>query len=160
MEGLKNVVNYLRERGIEVKTLVSDQSTHDSISASKVFGIKLSQIAKAIVFDADGIAILVLISGDMNVNTNKLREFAGVRKIQLAKPEFVLENTGFVVGAVPPIAHFKPVKIYVDKSLFRHQIVYPAGGTTNSLFEIKLEKLLEIVNGDIVDIGQPIKSGA
>ncbi|HIE29740.1 TPA: YbaK/EbsC family protein [Candidatus Poribacteria bacterium] len=159
MEGLEKVVGYLRERGIEVKTLVSDQSTHDSTSASKVFGIKLSQIAKAIVFDAVGKAILVLISGDRNVNVNRLREVVGVKKVKLAKPEFVLSNTGFVVGAVPPVAHSKPVKIYVDKSLFRNQIVYPAGGTTNSLFEIELEKLLNFINGEIVDIGQPMKSG-
>ena len=157
MDGLQKVVLYLGERGIDVKTLVSDQGTHDSISASKVFGIQLSQVAKSMVFEAGGKAILVLISGDRNIDTSKLRKIVGVRKIRLAKPDFVLASTGFPVGAVSPVAHSNPVKIYADRSLFRNDVIYPAAGTTNSLFEIELEKLLKIINADIIDVGQQIK---
>lgn len=158
MEGLEKVVQYFRSKGMEVKTLVSDQGTHDSVSASEAFGIELSQIAKSMVFDAGGKAVLVLISGDRNVDTNKLRKVVGVRKVRLAKPEFVFANTGFPVGAVPPVAHAKSIKVYVDKSLFRNRVIYPAGGTTNSLFEIELEKLLEITGGEVIDTGRESRS--
>ena len=154
MEGIEKVICYLAERGVEAKTLVSEEGTHDSVSASRVFGVELSQVAKSIVFEADGEAALVLMSGDKNVNISKLKKLLSVKKLRLAKPDFVLENTGFPVGAVCPIAHPKPVSIYVDKSLFRHKTIYPAAGTTNSLFEVELEKLLKITEGQIIDVGQ------
>ena len=157
MEGLDKVVSYFKERNIFVKALVSEQSTHDSLSASKAFGIELSQITKSMIFEADERPILILISGDRNVDVGKLKKIIGIREIKLAKPEFVLSNTGFVVGAVPPVAHRKPIQVYLDKSLFRHRVVYPAGGTRNSLFEIELGKLLEAVKGEVIDVGEQAK---
>ena len=101
---------------------------------------------------ADGEAVLVLMSGDMNVNTKKLKKLLGVRKVRIADAETVVAVTGYSVGAVPPVAHRQTMRTYLDESLKRFSTIYPAAGTTKNMFPTNFDDLLKLTAAQIVDV--------
>ncbi|MHA1984364.1 MAG: aminoacyl-tRNA deacylase, partial [Candidatus Hodarchaeales archaeon] len=67
----------------------------------------------------------------------------------------VLNLTGYEIGSVPPIGLNFPV--IIDSSIVEKTIVYAGGGTTSSVLKISVEKLLELSNPIIADIGKEIE---
>ena len=61
--------------------------------------------------------MLILTSGAHRVDTDKVAADHRRRGLKRAKPEFVREHTGQVIGGVSPIAHPAPVPTYLDSWL-------------------------------------------
>ncbi len=88
-----------------VRELPADTSTADA--AARAVDAPLGSIVKSLVFLADGAPLLVLVSGDQRADVHRLRAALGLSKkrLRIAQPAEVLDNTGFEVGGVPPIGH-------------------------------------------------------
>ena len=48
----------------------------------------------------------------------------------------VMAFTGYIIGGVPPFPHRAGLKIIVDESLFKFDIVYAAAGSPSSIMSI------------------------
>jgi Cys-tRNA(Pro) deacylase len=131
------------------------ESTENAYLAAQALAVELGQIVKSVVLLADKKPVLVLISGDMNVHTKKLKNVLGARKVRIADAETVLKVTGYPVGAVPPVAHRDTVPTYLDDSLNRFSTIYPAAGTTNAMFSTTFVELKKLTQAKIVDVAQP-----
>ena len=55
--------------------------------------------------------------------------------------EQVVEMTGYAVGGVCPFAVNDGVDIYLDESLKRFDVVYPAAGSSNSCVKLTIPEL-------------------
>jgi Cys-tRNA(Pro) deacylase len=153
-EGKKLVEEFFKRRGIEKTILDYEESTHDSFHAAQAIGVELGQIAKSILFIADGSPVLVVISGDKKVNMKKLKKLLGVKKLKFAGEDDVRENTGFGVGAVSPVALPGRVRILLDRSLLKFEKIYPAAGSSNNMFESTFEELKDLTDARDVDLSQ------
>ena len=99
-------------------------------------------------------AIVVITSGSNRVDRKKkLKKILGYKPGQ-ASPEYVLENTGYAVGGVPPFGHMKNTKIIMDEDLFDYELIWGAGGTADTVFPITPDKLLEISQASVKDVKQ------
>ena len=56
-------------------------------------------------------------------------------------PDEAVELVGHAIGGVCPFAVNKGVKVYLDISLKRFEIVYPAAGSSNSAVELRIPEL-------------------
>lgn len=132
-----------------------DESTHTAQEAANAIGCDVAQIAKSIIFRAaqSGRAVLVIASGRNKVDEKKIRALLG-EKIERAKPEFVLEMTGFEVGGVPPIGHVQPCVVFIDRDLKAFPTIWAAGGTANAVFEIGFDDLTERSRATIADVAK------
>jgi len=72
----------------------------------------------------------------------------------MADADEVKVNTGFSIGGVPPIAHFKKLNILIDQSLGRFESVFAAAGHPNSIFKIKYDQLVQMSKGEVKDIAE------
>ena len=122
-------------------------------------GINPQSVVRSVLFKtgSDKFAILALAGGgraDWGVLRNHLNE----RKCRMAEFDEVVETTGYVVGAVPPIALPKEIKILVDNSVKDYETVVIGSGILGfalSLKGIDLLKLLSDANqGVFVSKGQ------
>ncbi|MFH0875362.1 MAG: YbaK/EbsC family protein [archaeon] len=105
-----------------------------SEEAAKVRGTKLRQGAKALIFKADSDYILTVVSAENEVDELKLKTLVGAKHITLAKPDEVEKVTGLQIGSVPPIASVLGLKLYVDNSLSKNQVIaFNAGSHTDSI---------------------------
>ena len=110
---------------MEVQRLGS--STRTVKDAAVAVGCQESEIAKAIVFVADGDPIVCVASGRHRIDTDKLADALDVAEVRQAAAEEVRAATGFAIGGVPPFGHDLPVLF--DEALLEHSASGPRQAT-------------------------------
>ena len=95
---------------------------------------------------------MVIASGKSRVDTRKLAEKLGASEARIADAKTVKEVTGFPIGGVPPVAHNKPLKTFIDARLMSFPIVYAAAGTSNAIIGIAPQDLKNATSGELADI--------
>ncbi|HMM20345.1 MAG TPA: YbaK/EbsC family protein [Selenomonadales bacterium] len=148
---LERVQQFIRSYP-DLKIVLFDSSTHTSELAAQAVGVTVAQIAKTLVFLADGQPVLVVTCGDRKVDTKRLAKELGVRKIKFANAELVEETTGFPPGGVSPVGLATKIPLYLDKSLYDFEVVYAAAGTANSALPIPPGRLCEITGAKVIDV--------
>tara|TARA_B100001250_G_C19696870_1_gene742939 strand:- start:216 stop:689 length:474 start_codon:yes stop_codon:yes gene_type:complete len=144
------VMEAFKEKGIQIEILNLEQSTKTSIEAAEAVGCKLEQIAKSIIFsDSNKNLIHIFVSGPNRVDLVRFKESTGITLVN-ADAQFVRDKTGFAIGGVAPLGHVEKPTYFFDESLLSYDLIWCAGGTPNSLFEIKTIDLVESINPKIV----------
>src|SRR3954463_6384685 len=99
------------------RVVVLPDSVHTAALAAEALGCEVGAIANSLLFDAEGAPVLILTSGAHRVDTGKVAADIGVPALRRAKPEFVRQHTGQVIGGVSPLGHPAPVPTYIDRDL-------------------------------------------
>ena len=136
-----------------VAPLVFPDGTKTSQDAAGAIGCPLSAIAKSMVFMVEDEPVIVLMSGDRRVDAGKLKLQHGGPARRAALDE-VRTHTGFAAGGTPPIGHPHPITTYADIGLQRHDMVWAAGGTPTTVFEIPLATLVAVTNATWADLAE------
>ena len=144
------VITRARELGLEVDVQHLDGSTRTVAEAAEAVGCDAAEIAKSIVFVADGEPVLCIASGAHRVNTDKLAEALDVAEVRQAAPDEVRAATGFPVGGVPPFGH--DLKVVLDEALLAHERVWAAGGDGHSLFAVDPRRLVDCLSPTVAPI--------
>ena len=141
-----------RRLGLAMEVQRLGSSTRTVKDAAVAVGCQESEIAKAIVFVADGDPILCVASGRHRIDTDKLADALDVAEVRQAAAEEVRAATGFAIGGVPPFGHDLPVLF--DEALLEHRRVWAAAGDPHSLFEVDPRELARCVQARVVAVGQ------
>jgi prolyl-tRNA editing enzyme YbaK/EbsC (Cys-tRNA(Pro) deacylase) len=141
-----------RELGIEVQLQRLEASTRTVADAAVAVGCEEAEIAKSIVFVADGDPVVCVTSGQHRVDTDKVADALDVAEVRQAAAEEVRAATGFAIGGVPPFGHDLPVLF--DEDLLRHRRVWAAAGDSHSLFEVDPRELARCIRARIVALGE------
>ena len=132
----------LAARGGTGRIVVLPESVHTAALAAEALGCEVGAIANSLLFDAGGSPVLVLTSGAHRVDTDLVAASVGVDALRRAKPEFVREHTGQVIGGVSPFAHPSPVPTYIDPWLRRYAVVWAAAGHPAAVFSTNFDELV------------------
>ena len=140
-----------RDLGLDVRVQRLEASTRTVRDAAEAVGCSEAEIAKSIVFVADGDPVLCVASGRHRIDTDKLADALDVAEVRQAAPDEVRAATGFAVGGVPPFGHDVPVLF--DESLLDHERVWAAAGDPHSLFCVNPRELAECISARVVAVG-------
>jgi Cys-tRNA(Pro) deacylase len=151
-QAVERVKAYFKDRGISIEVIEFEEGTRTAQMAADAIGTEVKNIVKSLIFEADGQPILVLCSGDKKVDTAKLARLQGVKKVNKADADFVLEKTGFVIGGVPPVAHKEKLTVYIDQNLMSSDRLYAAAGTPKTIFAIDPQLLRQVTGGLVCDV--------
>jgi prolyl-tRNA editing enzyme YbaK/EbsC (Cys-tRNA(Pro) deacylase) len=146
------LVECARDLGLEVDFQRLQASTRTVKEAAVAVGCRESEIAKAIVFVADGDPVVCIASGRHRIDTDRLADALDVAEVRQAAADEVRAATGFPIGGVPPFGHDLPVLF--DESLLEHRRVWAAAGDPHSLFCVDPRKLAECVKARVVAVGE------
>lgn len=108
--------------------------------AAQAVGVEGARIAKTLSFKLENGCILILAAGDARID-NKKYKATFHKKASMPSPDEVLEQIGHPVGGVCPFGIKPGVPVYLDESLKRFDIVYPAAGTGNSAVKLTIDEL-------------------
>ena len=111
-----------------------------------------AEIAKSIVFVADGDPVVCVASGRHRIDTEKLADALDVAEVRQAAADEVRAATGFAIGGVPPFGHDLPVLF--DEALLEHERVWAAAGDPHSLFGVDPRELGRCVKARVVAVGE------
>jgi prolyl-tRNA editing enzyme YbaK/EbsC (Cys-tRNA(Pro) deacylase) len=143
----EKVIHSARELGLDVQVRRLEASTATAEDAAVAVGCEKAQIAKSLVFVADGEPVLVITSGSHRVDVDRLCEALDCAECRQATPDEVRAATGFGVGGVPPFGHGLPV--ILDETLLEHDLIWAAGGDGHSLFQIEPQRLADCTKARI-----------
>jgi prolyl-tRNA editing enzyme YbaK/EbsC (Cys-tRNA(Pro) deacylase) len=141
-----------RELGLDIEITTLEEPTRTVAEAATALGVEPGQIAKSLVFLADGEPVLCVASGAHRVDVDQLALACDCAVIEKATPDHVRASTGFAVGGVPPFGHGLPVLL--DEALLEYDVVYAAGGDGNTLFSIDPRKLAEATKARLVTVAE------
>lgn len=141
--GTRAVREHLERQGWSGEILeFEDSSATVELAAEKV-GTAPARIAKTLGFydpEAPERAVLVVVAGDAKVNSGAFkRRFGG--KPRMLQGDDVLSFTGHPIGGVCPFANPSETRVFLDESLKRFDIVFPAAGTAKSAVELSVSEL-------------------
>jgi prolyl-tRNA editing enzyme YbaK/EbsC (Cys-tRNA(Pro) deacylase) len=134
------------------RIVVLPDSVHTAALAAEALGCEVGAIANSLLFDADGMPVLVLTSGAHRVDTAKVAATIGVAALTRAKPDFVKAATGQVIGGVSPIAHPTPVPTYLDPTLRQYPEIWAAAGHPAAVFSSTYDELLAMTGATEIEV--------
>lgn len=135
--------NYLISCGYGDRVMQFDVSSATVELAAKAVGCEPARIAKTISFITKEGAVLIVAAGDVKVDNGKFKaQF--VQKARMIPYEQVEELTGFKPGGVCPFCVKDGVRVYLDQSLKRFDVVFPAAGSSNSAVKLSIDELLAL----------------
>lgn len=152
-ETSRRVIDAGAERGVTVEMHHFPAGTKTSQDAADAIGCELSAIAKSIVLTLDDREqVVVFASGDTRIDLVRLAAVAGATSARRATLEEARAATGFAVGGTPPFGYSRPIRVFADRALQRHELVWSAGGTPTTVFPIRLEYLVKAAAAVWVDV--------
>ena len=133
---------YLDEKGYGDRVMEFEVSSATVELAALAVGTEPARIAKSLTFKVDGKPVMILCAGDAKVSNGKFKKFFHTKAAMLTRDE-VGELIGHEVGGVCPFGVKDGVQVYLDESLKRFDIVYPACGSDNSAVRLSIPELEE-----------------
>jgi prolyl-tRNA editing enzyme YbaK/EbsC (Cys-tRNA(Pro) deacylase) len=151
----QKVQDALRQFEVSCRVVELPGSTRTSKDAAEAVGCRVEQIAKSIVFQGkqSGKPILVVASGSNRISEKKLRDLVA-EPVRKADADFVREQTGFVIGGVPPVGHVRFLDIFIDEDLLKYDEIWAAAGTPHAVFRLTPSELQRITAAKVVNISQ------
>lgn len=128
---IEKVRSYLQQFHVEDRIQEFEVSSATVELAARALNCDLGHIAKTLSFKVNEKAVLIVTSGDVRIDNRKFKTIFGT-KAKMLTAEEVKNLVGYAVGGVCPFAVNDGVEIYLDLSLQRFNIVYPACGSSNS----------------------------
>jgi prolyl-tRNA editing enzyme YbaK/EbsC (Cys-tRNA(Pro) deacylase) len=153
-DGFRRVTQALAGSGHPHAPLWLAVSARTAQEAAEALGVGVGQIAKSVIFrrKADGVAVLVVTSGDRRVDEKRVAALTG--PLGRADADFVKASTGFSIGGVSPVAHATPCVTLIDRELFRFELIWAAAGHPNGVFRLTPDDLVRLTGAPVADVVQ------
>lgn len=152
---IEEVKQYLAARGLADRVIEFDQSSATVAEAAADLGCEPARIAKTMAFRVGDGAALVVVAGDGRVDNARFKARFHT-KASMIRPEELVEKVGHPMGGVCPFDVRPGVPVYLDESLRRFEIVYPAAGTAASAVRLTIPELEQAADhfGGWVDVAK------
>jgi prolyl-tRNA editing enzyme YbaK/EbsC (Cys-tRNA(Pro) deacylase) len=149
---VERVTAYLRDAGGEVRVEEFLDGTPTAQAAARAIGCDLGQIVKSLVFDCDGRPVLVLVPGDRRADAAKVAQAAGCRFARIAGPEEVTDATGFEPGAVAPFPLPRVERLFIERTLLAHRVVWIGAGSERHMAALAPAELVRLSRARPMDV--------
>ena len=141
---LEKAKKYLEAKGFLDRVIEPEVSTATVELAANAIGVEPGRICKSLSFVLGERAILILAEGMARVDNRKYKDqFGG--KAKMIPHDSVEELIGHEPGGVCPFGVKEGVEIYLDESLKKWDVVYPAAGNDHSAVRLTPDELEELV---------------
>ena len=127
--------------------IVPEASSATVELAAQAIGVTPGEIAKTLSFITKEGPVLVIAEGTARVDNRKYKDTFHT-KAKMIPGDQVEELIGHAPGGVCPFGIKEGVPVYMDESLRKYALVYPAAGDDHSAVRLTVEEL-EQVSGSI-----------
>lgn len=137
--------DYLKQFNLEDKIMEFDVSSATVEEAAKAINGVEGEIVKTLSFLVNENPILIALAGDSKIDNVKYRKEFNV-KAKMIPFDDVENLIGHNVGGVCPFGINENVIVYLDESLKRFEVLYPACGSSNSAVKLTIKELEKTSN--------------
>lgn len=137
---ISRVKAYFEAFGMADRVLEFSVSSATVELAAQALNCEPGRIAKSLSFHVGDQVVLVVMAGDIKIDNSKFKAQFGTKAKMLSYEE-AEPLIGHAVGGVCPFTVNEGVAIYLDESLRRFDMVYPACGSSNSAIGLTIPEL-------------------
>ena len=131
---------YLAEKGYAGRIIETEQSSATVGEAAEALGVEPGRIAKTLSFLTPDGPILILAEGTARIDNRKFKDTFQT-KARMIPGDQVEELIGHAPGGVCPFGVNDGVTVYLDESLKKYDLVYPAAGNAKSAVRLFIDEL-------------------
>lgn len=150
---LESVRAFLAERAPDLQILEAPTSTATVADAAAAHGVEPGQIAKTLSLWLKDEVVLVVLGGDAQLHNQKFKAQFKTKAKMLSADE-VAEWTSHPVGGVCPFGLPRALRIFLDVTLKKFDVVLPAAGATNAALRIAPDRLAALVDAAWIDVAR------
>ena len=153
---IERAKEYLESKGFADRIIVPEHSSATVAEAAEALGCQPGMIAKTLSFLQNERPVLILVEGLSRIDNQKYRARFDC-KAKMIPADRVGPLIGHDVGGVCPFGVNSGVEVYLDESLKKHSVVYPAAGSDHSAVRLTIAEL-EACSGFLawVDVCKPM----
>jgi Cys-tRNA(Pro) deacylase len=147
---------FIAANSITAEIIHTEDHTPTVEAAAQALGVHVEQIAKSILFLADGSPVLVIANGTNRIDYRRLGDYLSLsrKRIKMADADQVLNFAGYIVGSMPPFGHKSKLRTLIDARMFEQPEVYAGGGAINAMLRITPNEIVRVTDGKKVDVTQ------
>lgn len=153
-----DVHNRLQELDIPHEIFKLAGSAASLERAAPMIGLELREMARVELLRADGSPLMVIVPGDRQVDLDKLAALVGASDIVRVHHDEVPELTGYMAGAIPPVALQTEMPAYIDYYTLKEDVVYTGSGEPTAILKIRSYDLVRATGAEIVDVVLPLET--
>ena len=114
------------------------------------------QVVRSILFQVRSEEfVMVLMAGREQVDWRKLRKLVGRSRVRMATEDEVVEVTGYHIGTVSPFGVKRQVRVLIDPSVLREEVISLGSGVSNTAIILKSADLHRALEGaEIISLGE------
>ena len=143
---------YLEKKGYANHIIELEQSSATVALAAEALGVEEGMIAKTMSFLQNETAVLILAEGTARIDNRKYKD-AFHTKAKMIPFDDVEQYIGHAPGGVCPFGIKDGIKVYLDESLKKYDVVYPAAGNDHSAVRLTIAELEDACgNAEWVDV--------
>jgi Cys-tRNA(Pro) deacylase len=138
------VIQAAADAGVTIEPVTFERETRTSKDAAREVGCDVAEIVKSLVFKVamSDEMVLLLLSGADRVDLERAAAALGVAGLERADADAAKVATGYSIGATPPFGHASPLQVALDDRILDFDLVWAAGGRTDTVFQISSSDLL------------------
>ena len=134
---------YFEGTQLEGKILEAEESSATVELAAAAIGVTPGEIAKTLSFLTKEGPVLVIAEGTARVDNRKFKDTFHI-KAKMIPGDQVEDLVGHAPGGVCPFGIKENVPVFMDESLRKYEIVYPAAGDDHSAVKLTVEELEKV----------------
>lgn len=149
----EGLLAWLLAQDIETRLLTPGAPMPTVPLAAQAIGVAEAQILKTLLFrDRMGKLARVIACGPARINLARLAEIGELDLPKLAKPEVVLEATGWPAGGVAPVGSRITLPTFVDQRVMTWTRVFGGGGTEETLIELAPADIVRLDDAMVISL--------
>jgi Cys-tRNA(Pro)/Cys-tRNA(Cys) deacylase len=135
--------------GIPYRFFRHTGAVHSVEQAAQERGQSPDQVVRSILFRiSQDHYVMVLAAGPHQISWPALRSYLGHSRLTLARPDEVLQVTGYPIGAVSPFGLPISMRILVDQHVLEHAEISIGSGVRNTTVILQSQDLIKAL-GDV-----------
>ena len=131
---------YLTEKGYDDMIITLEDSSATVELAAQALGVEPGRIAKTLSLMQGEQPVLIVTEGTAKIDNRKYKDTFHIKARMIPFDE-VETLIGHAPGGVCPFGINDGVKVYLDESLKRFDVVYPAAGADHSAVKLTIAQL-------------------
>jgi len=140
----------------ETRAYEVDESDLSAETVARKVGLAPEQVFKSIVSRGDRTGVLVaLVPAGSVVEPRLLASASGNKRTEVVALKEVLDLTGYIRGAVTPLALKRPYPIFVDETVELWPVVSISAGQRGLQIFIAPSDLVRVTGATLADIARP-----
>jgi Cys-tRNA(Pro) deacylase len=151
-EPVERVAAALRGAGAEARVEQFPAAAHTAEEAAAAIGCDLDRIVKSLLFDCDGVPVLVLVPGDRRADRDKVARATGAKRARVASAGQVEADTGYPPGGVSPFALARVGRVLLDNNLMVEGVVWVGAGSTTHMAGLPATELVRVARAEPADV--------